>query len=94
MSALGLLRSGTARLSASHVSSIATPKHFPHLQGLRFYASRNVRDAYPKYEENYKRDIKTVMANPKLDEHQKYLISKRIFALMDWATSHIDCREH
>jgi hypothetical protein len=34
------------------------------------------------------------MANPKLDEHQKYLISKRIFALMDWATSHIDCREH
>jgi hypothetical protein len=39
----------------------------------------------------YQRGIRTVLANPKLDDAQKYRITKRLFALIDHRQADDEC---
>jgi hypothetical protein len=41
-----------------------------------------------------KRTIKEIMQDPNLDEYQKFLIPRRLFAMMDYHTASSDCYEH
>jgi hypothetical protein len=90
MLALGLFRSGTAGPLASTIS-IATPRHSPRLQGLRCIATNNM---YSRRADVCKQTIKEVMQDPNLDADQKFLIPRRLFAMMDYHTASSDCYEH
>jgi hypothetical protein len=78
LSALGLLRSRGPRAFAS----IATP------QRLQFHRPRHMSNIRVKDNatviKEYEQDMKTALEDPKLNDEQKFRLSQRLYALIDY----------
>jgi len=74
LSALGLLRSRGPRAFAS----IATPQRLHRQRPIHVRATDNATII-----KDYEQDVQTVLADPTLDDEQKFRTSKRLFALID-----------